>query len=269
MKELPAIELYSIGTELLMGQIQDTNAFWMAQEISHLGGYVRRMGVLDDKIEELVEVFQGACQRNARFVITTGGLGPTPDDMTVDAIAQAKGVEVVEEEDLVQHFMKTRDIAKREDVRPALLRMARLPVGSSWYPNPAGVAPCVETQVGETTIYSIPGPPREMKALFEQSLAGPIGQLYSGTRATVRVVVNLPESECGPILHKVMAAHPDTYLKAFVALSERTQDGQRLPVDVVARGDDMAAAQALLAAALGMFRELAGEKGRAVEIMEV
>ena len=109
---------------------------------------------------------------------------------------------------------------------------------------------------------------RGMKALFEQSLAGPVGALYSGTRAAVRVAVNLPESECGPILHKVMATHPDTYLKAFVALSERTEDGQRLPVDVVARGDDAAGAQALLDAALGMFRELAGEKGREVEVLE-
>ena len=268
MKELPAIELYSIGTELLMGQIQDTNAFWMAQQIAYAGGYVRRMGVLDDKIEELVEIFQGASKRHTRIIITTGGLGPTPDDLTVDAIAQAKGVEVVEAEELVQHFMHVRSIDQRHSVSPALLRMARLPLGSIWYPNPAGVAPCIKTQMGETTIYSIPGPPREMKALFEQSLGEPISQLYSGTRAMIRVVVNLPESECGPILHKVMATHQDTYLKAFVALSEKTEDGQRLPVDVVARGEDAAAAQALLDAALQMFRDLARAKGREVELLE-
>ena len=116
MNSLPAIEIYSIGTELLNGQIQDSNAFWMAQQIAALGGYVRRICILDDQMEELTSVFQDACQRGAKLIITTGGLGPTPDDMTVQAIAQIKGEEIVVDEALVAHFMASRDIEKREDV---------------------------------------------------------------------------------------------------------------------------------------------------------
>ena len=134
------------------------------------------------------------------------------------------------------------------------------------FANPAGVAPCVETQIDATTLFNLPGPPREVEALFRQYLEAPIAQLYSGTRALVRVAVNLPESECGPILHSVMELHPNTYLKAFVALSEKTADGQRLPVDIVAWGQDDTEAQALLDRTLNEFKLQAAKKGSGVEI---
>ncbi|NKB72106.1 MAG: hypothetical protein GKR89_33935 [Candidatus Latescibacteria bacterium] len=268
MSQLPAIEIYSIGTELLMGQIQDTNSFWMSQQIAQLGGHIRRIAILDDDMDDMIRVFGDAVERDTRIVITTGGLGPTPDDLTVETVAQLMGVDVVVNESLIEHFMESRNIAQRQDVSPGLAKMATSPQGSQVHTNPAGVAPCVESQIGQTTVYNLPGPPREVRALFEKCLIGPIARLYSGTRATLRVVVNLPESECGPILHKVMQEYPNTYLKAFVALTQRTADGQRLPVDIVARGDDQQSAQHLLDQALAAFRTLAGEKGREVAIAD-
>ena len=268
MSQLPSIEIYSIGTELLMGQIQDTNSFWMSQQIARLGGHIRRIAILDDDMEDMVRVFGDAIERDTRIVITTGGLGPTPDDLTVEAFARLMEVEVVVNESLIEYFMDSRNIAQRQDVSPGLVKMASSPAGARVHTNPAGVAPCVESQIGQTTVYNLPGPPREVRALFEKCLIGPIGQLYGGTRAALRVVVNLPESECGPILHKVMQEYPNTYLKAFVALTERTADGQRLPVDIVARGDDQDGAQQLLDQALGAFQALAGDKGRDVEIVD-
>lgn len=265
MTDLPAIEIYSIGTELLMGQIQDTNSFWMSQQIARLGGHIRRIGILDDDVDDLVSTLQDACERQTRIIITSGGLGPTPDDLTVEALARLLDVEVEVDESLIAVFMERRDIAKRQDVSPGLLKMATIPSGSRAYPNPAGVAPCIESQFGTTTIYNIPGPPREVHALFAQSLEDPISQLYSGTRAVLRVAVNLPESVCGPLLHSVMQDYPNTYLKAFVALSEKTDDGQRLPVDIVARGDDHQAAEVLLNEALSALKKLALEKGSDVE----
>ena len=81
-------------------------------------------------------------------------------------------------------------------------------------------------------------------------------------------MVNLPESQCGLILHSVMEDYPNTYLKAFVAQSERTADGQRLPVDIVAWAEEDAQAQDLLDKALRAFTELAAEKGSSVEPIE-
>jgi len=259
------VELYSIGTELLLGQIQDTNAYWMAQQVARLGAHTRRVAILDDDVDDLDIVFRDAVERDTRILITTGGLGPTPDDLTVEVIARLKGVDVVVNEELVEHFMQTRDIARREDVRPGLIKMATSPEGSIVHPNPAGVAPCVETQVEKTTIYNLPGPPREVQALFVQCLEGPIADIASGDRISLRVAVNLPESELGPILHEVMEKHPNTYLKAYVALRERIEGGQRLPVDIVAHDVDDATARTLLDNALETFTNLVQQKNRTVE----
>ena len=97
-------------------------------------------------------------------------------------------------------------------------------------------------------------------------MEGALADIYDDTRLSLRVVVNLPESQCGPILHSVMETYPNTYLKAFVALSERTCDGQRLPVDIVAWAKDKEQAQALLDKALAEFQAQAREKGSEVEV---
>ncbi len=267
MSSLPAVELYAIGTELLMGQIQDSNSFWMSQQIAAQGGHIRRIVILDDEIDEIGTVLQDAIDRKTRVIITTGGLGPTPDDLTVEAIAKLKGVDVIVNESLIEAHMKVRNIERREDVNPGLVKMATSPEGSTVHPNPAGVAPCVETQIGDTTIFNLPGPPREVQALFAQSIESAVAELYTGNRVLLRVVVNLPESTVGPIIHKVMQNHPDTYVKSYVSLREKTDDGQRLPVDIVARGEDEAAAQTLLNNALETFTALVAEEGRTVEIL--
>ncbi len=268
MNDLPSVELYSIGTELLMGQIQDTNAFWMAQQVARLGGHISRIVILDDDIEDVVRVLRDSISRETRVIITTGGLGPTPDDLTVEAIARLKGVDVVVNESLVEKFRRDREIAKREDVKPGLVKMATSPDGSIVHANPAGVAPCVETVIEGTTIYNLPGPPREVQALFNQSVEGAIAEIYTANRVVLRVAVNLPESELGPILHDVMGLHPNTYLKAYVALRERVEDGQRLPVDIVAQEEDAQTASDLLKQTLAIFTQMVEEKGSSVEVIE-
>jgi nicotinamide-nucleotide amidase len=265
VNDLPSVELYSIGTELLMGQIQDTNAFWMAQQIAGLGGYIRRISILDDDVDDMVRVLADAVDRKTRAIITTGGLGPTPDDLTVEAIARLKGVDIIVNESLVEKFMRDREIPKREDVKPGLVKMATSPAGSIVHANPAGVAPCVETVIDDTTIYNLPGPPREVQALFNQSIEGAIAEIYTANRVVLRVAVNLPESELGPILHDVMAAHPNTYLKAFVALRVRVEGGQQLPVDIVAREEGTDNAKQLLEDTLATFTRMVLEIGSTVE----
>ena len=169
---------------------------------------------------------------------------------------------------MIARYMESREIARREDVSEGLVKMATKPEGTLAHPNPAGVAPCVESQIGDTTIFSLPGPPREVEALFRQSVEDRLAEIYDDVRLALRVVVNLPESQCGPILQSVMEQCPKTYLKAFVALSERTADGQRLPVDIVAWARDESDARALLDRALAEFEKQAAEKGSAVEAID-
>jgi len=262
----PQIELFSIGTELLMGQIQDTNASWMAQQVASLGGTVRRITILDDVIDEIVITLQDSVDRGTRLIVTTGGLGPTADDLTVEAVARMLGVDVIVHEPLVESFMQRRNLASREDLRPGMVKMATAPRGARVYPNPAGVAPCIESRSGDCVIYNLPGPPREVEALFELCVRGPVSELFSGHRASVRVTVGLGESALSPFLDQVMNEHPNTYLKAYVALSERIEGGQRLPVDIVARAETEEDALSLLSQALKSFRAALSAEGHAVEV---
>src|SRR5207244_11002017 len=85
------IELFAIGTELVLGRIQDTNSYWMAQRIAELGGVVRRMTTLSDDLEDIVHALRDSIERGTETILTSGGLGPAPDDLTVDAICRGGG----------------------------------------------------------------------------------------------------------------------------------------------------------------------------------
>ena len=209
------VEIFSIGKELLIGQIQDSNSFWLSQQITKLGGSMQRISILDDHQPSIVQAFKDAVGRGARTIITTGGLGPTPDDLTVPAIAEMLGVGTHIDDNVVQDHLRRRGITIDEHTDNPK-RMATIPDGSTAYPSPAGWAPLVRTVVGECTIFCMPGPPREMEAV------------------------------------------PGTYCKGYIALGNQ----RFLPIDVVTRGDDEAAAQAGLDKALDMLERLVGEIGR-------
>src|SRR5207247_10383630 len=83
------IELFAIGTELVLGRIQDTNSYWMAQRITELGGNLRRVTQLVDDLDQITEALSDSLRRGTGIIITTGGLGPTPDDLPVPPVAPA------------------------------------------------------------------------------------------------------------------------------------------------------------------------------------
>ena len=99
-----AIELFSIGTELVLGQIQDTNAHWFAQQILQIGGELRRVTILRDNADEMSEALESAIKRETSLILTTGGLGSTPDDMTVEVIASLIGTKPVVSEETIAEF---------------------------------------------------------------------------------------------------------------------------------------------------------------------
>jgi molybdenum cofactor synthesis domain-containing protein len=265
MPDLPAIELFSIGTELVLGRIQDTNAHWMAQEIAKVGGHLRRATMLHDDLDEIVLALREAVDRGTKIIITTGGLGPTPDDLTVEAVSRLAGVKPVVDEFTLQEFMRRRNLTDRAQVTAGMIKMATVPEGAEVFQNPAGWAPCAKVRVGAATVLILPGPPKEMMALFSRYVEGFISDSYETKIASVRVVVNMFESEVSPLLQEVMKQHPNTYLKAYVALRH---DAHGMPVDLVARAGDPAAAQRLLDRAVDLFGRLVTEKGKTMEYFE-
>src|SRR5262249_12077157 len=116
------------------------------------------------------------------------------------------------------------------------------------------------------TVVVVPGPPREMEAVFTLHVAQRVAALTATKTAALRVVVNMFESEVSPLMQEVMGRYPNTYLKAYVAMREAFEHG--LPVDVVATGADTAAAQTLLQETVTFFGELVAARGKRMEYYE-
>lgn len=264
MSTNPPIELFSIGTELTIGRIQDTNAHWLAQEIAELGGNLRRMTIVSDDLDDIIRAIDDAVQRETGIIIITGGLGPTPDDMTVDAVCRIAGVSSVVHEAILEDFMRRRDIKAREDATPPMLKMATVPEGAEAFQNHVGWAPCIKVSHKSSTLFILPGPPREMEALFNGYVAEFISASVQTKSAALRVAVNMSESEVSPHLEAVMEAYPTTYLKAYVAM--RQSADQWLPVDIVATGEDAADAQHILNNAVARLSDLVTEQGKSMEL---
>lgn len=253
-----SVELYAIGTELVMGRIYDTNSFWIAEQLAKLGATPRRIVCLPDDDREVIQAFDDALKRGTDIIITTGGLGPTPDDRTLDCVCQLLGIDQEVHCPTIESFKERRHLPDDSHITPSLWKMATVPVGATIYQNPAGWAPLVALPGRGATFYLMPGPPREMHALWNTHLNDILKGVFRSTTAAQRVWVTMFESEVSPHIQKVMGTYPRTYIKAYVALRTETS----LPVDLVAHGPDDASAQATLEAATSLFAELVRSKGK-------
>jgi nicotinamide-nucleotide amidase len=163
-----SVEILCVGTELLLGNILNGNARWLAERLAAAGLPHHRQTVVGDNRDRLIAAVREASGR-ARVLISTGGLGPTPDDLTTEAIAAAFGA------DLVEHPEVWADIEARLKERgrspeASLRRQALLPRGAALLPNPTGTAPgMIWTPMDGFTVLTFPGVPSEMRAMWEQS----------------------------------------------------------------------------------------------------
>ncbi|NCO38246.1 MAG: hypothetical protein COZ06_10760 [Armatimonadetes bacterium CG_4_10_14_3_um_filter_66_18] len=264
MSNSAKVEIIAVGSELVSGLIQDTNSAYLAARVTEQGGEVSRITVLPDSREDMLEVFEAALRRQPAVVLVCGGLGPTPDDMTVEVLCAFAGVDGELHEPLLQEFMKRRGFTRREQITANLLKMATVPRGSAVHTNPAGWAPCVELTRNGTTFYLLPGPPRELQALFSQHLSEALARRSGQRRVSRRVAVTMHESEVSPHLETVMAEFPRTYLKAYVALRQDSEHA--LPVDVVCVGQTEESARDTVGLAVARLRELVEGAGKALTV---
>ena len=163
-----AAEILCVGTELLLGNILNGNARWLAEQLASLGVPHHRQLVVGDNRDRLIRAVQEAAGR-CRLLITTGGLGPTPDDLTTEAIAAAF------DSPLEEHPGAWADIQAKLAQRgrtptPSVRRQALIPRGATLLPNPTGTAPGViwSPRPG-FTVMTFPGVPSEMQAMWHQS----------------------------------------------------------------------------------------------------
>jgi nicotinamide-nucleotide amidase len=163
-------EILCIGTELLLGNITNSNARWLAEQLAALGIPHQRQQVVGDNRERVIAAVREAAAR-CRLLITTGGLGPTPDDLTTEAIAAAFDTPLAERPE-VWADIQAKLAARGRPITPSLRRQALLPVGADLLPNATGSAPGMiwSPQAGFTVI-TFPGVPSEMRAMWTATAA--------------------------------------------------------------------------------------------------
>ncbi|HEY8705743.1 MAG TPA: molybdopterin-binding protein [Gaiellaceae bacterium] len=212
--------ILTIGNELVSGDVPNTNGSWLAKRLAPLGVSVRTLTALPDEIEQIAEFVRDEAAR-VDFLLVTGGLGGTPDDLTREAIAHAFGVEQVEQADVAAdlraRFTRDPDYAAR---------WAQLPAGSRPLRNPVGGAPGFAIE----NVYVLPGLPSEMEAMFdaiseEFRRGSPIGAW--------RRVYRTRESEIAPALIEAGERWPGALIGSYPSFNP---DGPH--VEVVVKSSD-------------------------------
>ncbi|GAA4062513.1 CinA family nicotinamide mononucleotide deamidase-related protein [Actinomadura miaoliensis] len=160
------VELLTVGDELLLGDTVNGNAAWLGRRLTDHGLEVTRSVVVGDELDVIVEAVTEALGR-ADAVITTGGLGPTNDDVTRDALAKAAGVVLVRDP-VLERRLRERVAAAGRELRPMALRMADVPEGAGLLANSAGSAPGLRVRLPGGTVYALPGVPSEMRTIMEE-----------------------------------------------------------------------------------------------------
>lgn len=168
-------EIITIGDELCRGEIVDTNASWLAGALWDMQITVTHLHSCRDVASDMAEVI-GLAAKRSDLVLLSGGLGPTLDDLTVDLVAEMAGVPAVVHEESAIRMRKKYERAGYRMV-PNAERQVRAPEGALLYVNSAGAAPGFEVTLGSCAVIALPGPPRELKAIFGDHLRTRIGEL--------------------------------------------------------------------------------------------
>jgi len=171
-------EIISIGTELLLGDIIDTNSAYLASQLPLLGLDLNFISMVGDNQGRLIETLKQAWQRSD-IIITTGGLGPTQDDITREAIAEFLGEKLTVDYALVQKFEELFKYFKRE-MPPSNIKQATVIPSAEIVANPRGTAPGWWVENDNRIIITMPGPPREMELMWTKEIVPRLQQRSSG-----------------------------------------------------------------------------------------
>lgn len=172
-------EIISIGTELLLGDIIDTNSAYLAGQLPLLGLDLNFISMVGDNQGRLIETLKQAWQRS-NIIITTGGLGPTQDDITREAIAEFLGEKLTVDYALVQKFEELFRYFKRE-MPPSNIKQATVIPSAEIVPNPRGTAPGWWVENDNRIIITMPGPPREMELMWTKEIMPRLQRRSSGS----------------------------------------------------------------------------------------
>lgn len=257
--------MVSVGSEIVSGQVDDTNARWLARRLGELGADVAAHVAVGDDAEALASLLRFLLERAvADVVVVGGGLGPTHDDITREGVAEAAGVPLEPRADLERRIAEA--FAAHGRRMPAVnLRQARIPRGASVLPA-EGTAPGfrleVERGAGAAVLYVLPGVPWELRAMFDSHVAADVLR-RAGARVTLSRVVHVTGSgesavaeALGELLDRLGRDGPQVSLRAT---------GREIEVMVTASGDDPASVRAHLDAVVDEALRLLGPAAAGVD----
>jgi nicotinamide-nucleotide amidase len=204
------IAIMTTGDELLRGELVDTNTAWLSEQLAAAGLVPRTHLTIGDDLPHLSQSLRRICEEHD-IAIITGGLGPTQDDYTVEAVASTLGVDVVIHERSLtraREYFDSRGLEFPENNR----RQAMVPAGCDVFVNPAGLAPAFRFQLSGCVAYCLPGVPRELKALWREAIWPDLqSTLPELPPAAYRVLklFGVPESYLARDVADLLAGHPE------------------------------------------------------------
>ena len=237
--------LILIGNEILSGRTQDKNLNFLANGLNEMGIQLREARVIPDERPKIVDTIND-CRKEFDYVFTTGGIGPTHDDITSECVAEAFGVEMYRDEETVELLNSYMSRRGRTEMNEARLRMATFPIGAVLIKNEISVAPGYKIE----NVFVMAGVPRIMKCMFEEAKV----HLKGGKKVVARgLVVDLPEGVIAETLSSVQDEFNEVDIGSYPQMREV---GFR--VSVVARGTDPARLEEALSRLMCALRAIGG-----------
>jgi len=244
-----SIAIVSLGTEVVRGELLNTNSQWLAEAISDAGFEVSEMVSVADDRAQIALCLRRLAEHNDA-ILCTGGLGPTTDDVTTDAVADLLGRELVLDEASLEQIRERFRRAGRS-MAASNEKQARFPAGARILSNPEGTAPGFALTIGRAEAYFMPGVPREMRAMFDKHIRGSLPRSHDDYVHQIRLnTFGLPESSVNDALEGIEAEHG-------IVLGYRAHFPE-IQVKVLARGRDKTTAEARAQRAAEAVRERLG-----------
>ncbi|MDQ1715712.1 MAG: nicotinamide-nucleotide amidase [Frankiaceae bacterium] len=246
------VAILAIGTELLTGEIVNGNAAWLGEQFTGAGLHVVWSAMVGDDVTAIADAITAAAAR-ADAVVLTGGLGPTHDDLTREALALAAGVELVRDPALERQLAE-RFARSGFGFPAANLRQADRPVGATVVPNPRGSAPGLSLAVGAAVVHALPGVPAEMKEMLRQTVLPALLAVAGDVpmASTQLKLSGIAESVAAEHIAPIISGAPDVEVAILASLGT-------LRLRATARGTSQAAAEARVAEVIAQMRAALGE----------
>jgi nicotinamide-nucleotide amidase len=230
------------GTEVLSGRITDRNGPWVSERLEELGLEVGHILCVGDRRDDLTGALRFLADQGAELIVTTGGLGPTADDLTAEAVAEFSGRELVLDEGMEERISAIlRSFARRlrfdrEALRAANRKQAMVPRGASAI-DPAGTAPGLVVPAGNVTVVVLPGPPRELQAMWPEAIGSDevrrVVEKAEPYRLDSLRLFGIPESEIAKTLREIESEVDISPLEITTCLRQ-----SELVVDIRSRPGD-------------------------------